>query len=682
MDDREMAVAIERGSGGSLTAATALGRLRRASPAAIYSALAALALVVASDVVLALDRESKLERYQLLALVCLGLAAATCAALGALILAQERGQRLGLAFLAGGCGVACWLLVTAWVSVPRSSERPLQQWAAWVDNWVFVGLIVLVTWPLLLFPDGRLPSRRWRPVAALVAISTGAIALLGILDPGKLENVDGYQTPLPIPASWTWVDALGVFGFGIPLGVVAGMVAVHRRARSQPGPGMRLAVWATRLLALNFVLVLALNASGAVYAATLTITVTLFAVAATLSVLRYRTVEVDLVLRRAFVVVGVAGASLIAFLTTFVVVELVVGPSVGAVAAAAAVALLAVPVRSGVQRRVDRMLYGHRDAADAIAQASSELNAADTPRSALPGLARALTEALAASAVVIEPEPSLGLPAGRDGDELFEPVLERDVRFRGDSLGRLLVGARAPGEQYGPADLKLVDLFVQQVAPALDALRLAAELQLSREDIVKAREEERRRIRRELHDGLGSALAGIALTLEAARNSPDDVDDLIEGARDQTHAAVVDVRRIVRDLRPPALDDLGLVEAMRAHAERLSPLQVVFAVDPDLPALPAAIEAALYRIACEALTNVVRHARARSCRLVLGIEEREILLAVEDDGAGYDASADAGVGLRSMRERTAELGGTFTIGPAAGRGTALEVRLPLPSEHV
>ena len=183
------------------------------------------------------------------------------------------------------------------------------------------------------------------------------------------------------------------------------MVAVHRRARSQPGPGMRLAVWATRLLALNFVLVLALNASGAVYAATLT-TVTLFAVAATLSVLRYRTVEVDLVLRRAFVVVGVAGASLIAFLTTFVVVELVVGPSVGAVAAAAAVAVLAVPVRSGVQRRVDRMLYGHRDAADAIAQASSELNAADTPGSALPGLARALTEALAASAVVIEPEPS------------------------------------------------------------------------------------------------------------------------------------------------------------------------------------------------------------------------------------------------------------------------------------
>jgi two-component system NarL family sensor kinase len=682
VDYPKMAVVLDGSTGGDLTAGRALGRLRRASPAAVHTAVAALALVATSDVVLALDGDSKLARYQLVALIGLGLAAATCAALGALILAQESGHRLGLAFLGGGVGAACWLLATAWIDVPRSSGRPLLQWAAWLDNWIFVGLIVLVTWPPLLFPDGTLPSRRWRPLAALVFVATAAIALLGILDPGQLSNAHDYRNPLPVPDSSTWVDVLGVFGFGIPIAVIAGMLAVHRRARLQPGPGARLAVWATRVLALNFVLVLVFDSSGPVYAATLTASVTLFAVASTVSVLRYRTVEVDLVLRRAFVVAGVAGASLIVFLAIFVVVELVVGSSVGAVAGGVAVALLAVPLRTEVSRRVERLLYGHRDAASAIAQVSSELNTADAPAAALPGLARALGEALGASATVIEPAPALHLPAGGHGGELLEPVLERDLRHRGQLLGRLLIGARAPGEPYAPSDLELVDLLVQQIAPALDALRLAAELQHSREDIVNAREEERRRIRRELHDGLGSALAGIALTLEAARNSSGaDVDELIEGASDQTHAAVADVRRIVRDLRLPALDDLGLVAALHAHVEKLSPLRVGFVVDADLPPLPAAIEAALYRVACEALTNVVRHARARSCRLVLDAAAGQVVLRVEDDGDGLDQSVQPGVGLRSMRERAAELGGRFTVARAESGGAIVEVRLPLSEEQ-
>jgi hypothetical protein len=203
-------------------------------------------------VVLALDGDSELARYQLVALIGLGLAVATCAALGALIVAQESGHRLGLVFLVGGLGASCWLLATAWLGVPRSSGRPLLQWAAWLDNWIFVGLIVLVTWPLLLFPDGRLPSSRWRPIGALVLVATAAVALLGVLDPGQLSNAHDYRNPLPVPDSWTWVDVLGVFGFGIPIGVVAGTIAVHRRARLQAGPGVRLAVWAARVLALNF----------------------------------------------------------------------------------------------------------------------------------------------------------------------------------------------------------------------------------------------------------------------------------------------------------------------------------------------------------------------------------------------------------------------------------------------
>jgi two-component system, NarL family, sensor kinase len=678
MDNPSMAFTLERNAGGGLTAAGALARLRRASPVAVHTAVATLALAAASDVVLALDADSGLARYKLVALVGLGFAAASCAALGALIIAQTKGNHLGHAFLAGGVGASCWLLATAWVDAPRSSGRPLLQWAAWLDNWTFVGLIVLVTWPLLLFPTGTLPSRRWRPVAALVLLATGAVALVGMLDPGQLSNAHEYRNPLPIPASWTWVNALGVAGFGVPVGVVAGMVAVHRRTRLQSGPGMRLAVWAARLLALNFVLVLVLNAAGPVYAATLTASVTLFAVASTISVLRYRTVEVDLVLRRAFVVAGVAGASVIVFLAIFVATELAVGSSLGAVSGGLAVALLAVPLRTGVSRRIDRLLYGHRDPASAIAQVSNELDLADAPAAALPGLARALAEALGASAVVIEPVPALRLPSGGHGRELLEPILERDLRHRGQRLGRLLVGARASDEPYAANDLTLVEILAGQIAPALDALGLAVELQHSREDIVNAREEERRRIRRDLHDELGSALAGIALTLEAAHNSAgSQVDGLIESALDQTHTAVADVRRIVRDLRPPALDDLGLMAALRVHAEKLSPLRVEFDLDSSLAPLPAAVETALYRVACEALTNVVRHARASCCRVTLGVGDGGVALRVEDDGDGFRTPAESGVGLRSMRERATELGGRLSFGRAQRGGAILELWLPI-----
>jgi two-component system, NarL family, sensor kinase len=680
MDDSPMAVALERSTGG-LTAAGALARLRRASPAAVYSAVAALALVAASDVVLAFDSSRGLEPHELVALVGLGFAAAACAALGALIVAQDAGNRLGLAFLGGGTGTACWLFATAWVDAPPSSSRPLLQWAAWLDNWTFVGLIVLVTWPLLLFPTGSLPSRRWRPLAVLLFVATVAIGLAGILDPGQLSNAHDHHNPLPVPESWRWVDFLGVFGFAIPVAVVAGMVAVQRRARSLPGPGVRLAVWAARVLALNFLFVLLVDEEGPVYAATLTASVAVFAAASTISVLRYRSVEIDLVLRRAFIVAGVAGASLIVFLAIFLLAGLAFGSSLGAIGGALVVALLAVPLRSGVGRRVDRLLYGHRDPASAIAQLSNELDVVDEPAAALPGLARAVAEALGATAVVIEPAPALRLPPGGHGRELAEPILERQLRHRGQPLGRLLVGARAPGEQYGADDLELVAILVRQIAPALDALRLAVELQHSREGIVSAREEERRRIRRELHDGLGSALAGIALTLEAARNSAGpEIDELLDDARDQTHAAVADVRRIVRDLRPPALDDLGLVGALRAHADKLAPLRVELDVDPDLPALPAAVETAVYRVACEALTNVVRHARAAWCWVTLRVGDGEVVLRIEDDGHGFSLPAEPGVGLRSMRERAAELGGRLTFGRAERGGAAVELCLPAAGE--
>jgi signal transduction histidine kinase len=220
-----------------------------------------------------------------------------------------------------------------------------------------------------------------------------------------------------------------------------------------------------------------------------------------------------------------------------------------------------------------------------------------------------------------------------------------------------------------------------QLSLALDAVALATQLQLSRGQIVTAREEERRRLRRDLHDGLGPALAGVALTLQAAQNTGGPAaGELVSGAREQIEDVVGEIRRIVHELRPPILDDLGLAAAIRAHADRLAPLTVKLDIpDPRVP-LSAATELAVYRIATEALTNVVRHAHADNCHVTLHSDRDRIVLEVSDDGRGLDPGADPGVGLRSMRERAAELGGHVKLGRASLGGLAVAVRLPKPAE--
>ncbi|MEO8690588.1 MAG: sensor histidine kinase [Solirubrobacteraceae bacterium] len=681
-----MPVAAHRaGAARSMSDLQALARLRREAPAAVSTAIAA-ALLVAAGIAVELEGSVATAPWERLGEVALGLACATCAALGALIVASIPRQRLGLALLLGGFLGALWMLATPLAEGYPDRHGALQQWAAWVENWAFVGLLVLVTWPLLLFPDGHLPSRRWRPVGAVLLVALVAIALHGMLDPATLDSVDAARpvaNPLGIPASWTWLGALDAAGVGVPLGVIASMVAVHRRAGRRPDPGMRAALWAARGLAANFVLWAILSTAGAgladgpLYAVTFTSSIAAFAFAAAFAVLRHRVLEVDTLLRRAFIVVGVTAVTFVAFALVFALVGALAGDGAGAIGGGVAVAMLAVPVGVRVRDRVDRMLYGHRDVSTAMARMSQELDGAGDPADALPGLARAVAETLGASGVLLDPDPRLGLLPVRVGAEPEEPSLERVLRHRGQELGRLVLGARAPGEAFAAEDLLLVELLTRQMTLAVDAVALAAQLQHSRGQIVTAREEERRRLRRDLHDGLGPALAGIALTLQAAQNTGGtEADDLVTGAREQMQDVVAEIRRIVHELRPAVLDDLGLAAAIRVHADRLAPL----AIELDLPEPPvpmsAAAELAVYRIATEALTNVVRHAHASTCRVALRSDGDETVLEVTDDGRGLDAGADPGIGLRSMRERAAELGGHVVLSEGSLGGLAVAVRLP------
>jgi signal transduction histidine kinase len=245
-------------------------------------------------------------------------------------------------------------------------------------------------------------------------------------------------------------------------------------------------------------------------------------------------------------------------------------------------------------------------------------------------------------------------------------------------------GLLFPGEEFSSADRSLPEDLARQAEVAVHAVRLTVDLQHSRERLVATREEERRRLRRDLHDGLGAQLAGLNVQAGTLRrlipHDPTAADELVVELREELREAIADIRRLVYDLRPPALDDLGLAESLRRLAERYGSngeqLHVLVEAPKALPNLPAAV----YRITQEALTNVARHARARRCVVRLVVNER-VELEIVDDGVGIPAERSAGVGLSSMRERAAELGGTCVVESVPKGGTRVLVRLPLAKEE-
>jgi signal transduction histidine kinase len=259
--------------------------------------------------------------------------------------------------------------------------------------------------------------------------------------------------------------------------------------------------------------------------------------------------------------------------------------------------------------------------------------------------------------------------------------------YQREEIGHLVLSPRAPGESFSDADRALLEDLARQAEVVVHAVRLTADLQRSRERPVATREEERRRLRRDLHDGLGAQLAGLNVQAGTLRrlipHDPDAADELVVELREELRSAITDIRRLVYDLRPPALDDLGLVEALRQLAERYGsrdePLRVVVEAPEDLPNLPAAVEVAIYRITQEALTNVVRHARAQTCVVQLAVND-DVTLEIVDDGVGISAERSAGVGLSSMHERASELGGSCIIESTREGGTRVLSRLPLVKE--
>jgi two-component system, NarL family, sensor kinase len=254
--------------------------------------------------------------------------------------------------------------------------------------------------------------------------------------------------------------------------------------------------------------------------------------------------------------------------------------------------------------------------------------------------------------------------------------------FRDEELGVLEAGPRRRGLPLSVADLKLLHDLAGQVAVSLFAQRAAVEVIESRTQLITAREEERRRIRRDLHDGLGPTLAAMQLELKAVQrllpDEPDRASRIVGELLGDVRATTADIRRLVYDLRPPMLDELGLVGALRSLG--IAPATLVLTIEPadHIPALPAAIEVALYRIAAEAIQNVTKHAAATSVQVEIEVDAKAVRLSVTDDGRGLPHPVIAGVGLTAMHERAEELGGVVTIEERHPSGTRVEVKLPPP----
>ena len=348
-------------------------------------------------------------------------------------------------------------------------------------------------------------------------------------------------------------------------------------------------------------------------------------------------------------------------------------PNAGALAVVAALAATAFhPTRVALRGVVDQLLFGDRP--DPLGAASAVAGRiGDDPVLALRAIREALVLPYAALEVDDAPPVASGTPTTHT----------RTFDLAG--TGRLVVGLRPGDLSFSAGDEQVLRLTVPLLAQTLRARALAAEVLDSRQRTVAAVEEERRRLRRELHDGLGPRLSGVAFTSDAVRNlirsDPAAAEDLVGRLRADTVTAIEEIRRMVYAMRPPALDELGLVPALRQQARTMRdpagrPMAVDVNAPEDLPDLPAAVEVAAYRIVVEALANVARHSAGATASVRVERGDGDLRVEVTDTGGTARGAWRPGVGISSMRERAAELGGTLEAGPgpAGGRVAAL---LPL-----
>lgn len=616
---------------------------------------------------------------------------------GALIMSRMPGHPLGWLYCLAGLASSLTLVAYSYAErglVDHSQALPGALAAGWLSSWIWMcGFSVLLTFGVMLFPDGRVPSSRWRPLSVFAGATLGVGIVTIALRPGPLENHPHRNNPIGLPLPRSWFDTFGTAGWlaALLLAVLGSFAALAVRYRHGSGENRDRMRWF--LVAVGLIMVaIAIPANspvGFVGSLLSLLALPLLPLSVAIAVLRHRLGDIRTAVRRSLVYGWLLAGGLALYAATVLSLDTLLrghAQPVVALVGAGAVAVAYQPLRQRLIHATDRMLYGERgDPYAALRSLGERLEAAGTAEESLPAAVTAIAAALRLPYVAIElPGDPRELPTACRGSKRFAAVVSIPLVHGGDPVGRLVVGQRDEHEELTTDELRLLDDLARHVSMAAHAVLLDRALRRSHERLVVAREEERKRLRRDLHDGLGPALAGIALGLDAARNivgtGDPPTDDLLRDLRDETLSCVTEVRRIVDDLRPPILHELGLLAALTTFADRLSSRDdrlVVAVWSPDpLPELPPAVEVAAYRIATEAVTNVARHARARTC--VIRLQAADVLrLEVRDDGIGIGSRRGQGVGLSSMAQRANELGGQCTVDRAGDGGTRVRACLPL-----
>ena len=611
--------------------------------------------------------------------------AAAFTPLGVFVSRRLPGHPLGRLMVLAGLAAALNALAVSW-----SALLP----AAWLSQWTWWVAWALVPMLLLLFPDGRLPSPRWRSLAVVLVasavVSAAALAAAAaILPRSLLTDVDA---PLP-PSARALLVVAAAAGLALllaTLGVLAALLVRWRRAAPLERGQLVCLLPAGLLLVVGLTLTAPtdLELADAWVPAVVALPLGL-----TFAVLRYQFADLDLYVHRGSVWVVLTALAVAGYAVTVTVVSAaLVGsgspwadtPWVSLLGAGAVAALLQ-PAQRLAQRGVSRLLYGRRDEPYAVVtELGRHLGTVADPLAVLPRICATVVDGLRVPYAAIRLTAADGSTSTAAEQGRWRPPERFALVAHGEPVGELLVAPRREGAGFTGAERRLLRDLAGQAAPAVEAGRSAGALAQARDRLVLAREEERRRLRRDLHDGVASALTGTRMLADVARRTvPADgpAPALLETLSADLESCCAEVRALIDGLRPAALDH-GLGPALAALVDRFSEgdgaPDTSLSVDGDLADLPAAVEVVAYRVVAEALTNVVKHARAGVARVEARRDERHLELLVVDDGVGLHAASAApgsGVGLGSIRERVEELGGRCRI--TSGPGTRVEVLLPV-----
>ncbi len=584
-----------------------------------------------------------------------------------------------------GHGLAALGLQVAVARQLGDHDLPGVAWGLWCASWGPAVELPVLAVIYVLFPDGRRMVGRLGRLSLLAPIIVAAGLLLemlapfsdsfGITDGGPFAGV---HNPLTGDRSTQLPPGVPLIAVGMILASAAVLWRWHRASGDARTELHGLAF----LAALAPLVVVAVVALPARYGFAVGEIETFLEIAViTAVVLRYQLFGIEVALRRFAVyttlifAVAIGHAAIAAVATSFA------SDDTAATIATIVVALGVLPARDLLNRAVNRLLYGSRDDPIAVLAAVSRTStSADEGADLLRQLALNVATMLRLPFVAIQvvgDEPALVAEAGeRNG----QAVREFALVHRGEPLGVLLTQPRHGETDLPTRDASLLEQIATQASIAVAATLMSIDVQRSRERLVVAVEDERRRLRRDLHDGLGPNLTAATFRLDTARallaSRIEEADELIGAVRADVAAALNDIRRLVYDLRPPALDDLGLIGALRRQLDVPSHngLQVTIDASDTMPLMSAAVEVAAYRIVIEAVTNVRRHSGASSCRVSIRGDD-QLRIEVCDDGPVADTWT-AGVGLTAMSERATEVGGTFTAGPTP-YGGRVEAALPL-----